>query len=101
MLTKATKECIAFIIKIDTKSEIDASILEAKKYLTQCENVMTTNVLNRAYLEYFDGELNKATNMFNTVIETHEHGASNEGKLMAMLGLAQIHFLKRNYAKSL
>jgi hypothetical protein len=37
--------------------------------------------------------------MFNTVIETHERG--NEEKLMAMLGLAQIHFLKRNYVKSL
>ncbi len=52
-------------------------------------------------MEYFDGELNKATNMFNTVIETHEHETSNEGKLIAMLGLAKIHFLKRNYAKSL
>jgi hypothetical protein len=42
-------------INLDSKTEIDASISEAKKYLTQCESVMTTNVLNRAYLEYFDG----------------------------------------------
>lgn len=53
---------------LETKPESDLS--EAIRYLTQGENVkVIQNVLGRAFLDYFDGELTKATNMLNTSIK--------------------------------
>lgn len=60
------------------------------------------NVLSRAFLDYFDGELTKATNMFNTSIKNADMGnGNNEDKIIAMIGLAQVSYLKRNYSKAL
>ncbi len=47
--------------------------------------------------------MSKATNSFNATLKSPEvgSGVGNEDKMIAMLGLAQIYFLKKSYAKSL
>ena len=79
---------------------------EAKKYLNSSEKVrMTVDksiILNRAFLHYSAGEITKALNLVTRIYE--EILKTQEGShllVTAMLILAQIHFLKRNYGKAL
>lgn len=59
-------------------------------------------ILNRAFLHYYAGEINKALNLVTRIYE--EIQKTGEGRhllVTAMLMLAQINFVKKNYHKAL
>ncbi len=61
---------------------------------------MTKNILNIGFLEYYQGDLNQAMNIFNRELE-QQHEANNYTKALGLIGIAQIYFQRRNYAKAL
>jgi RNA polymerase-associated protein CTR9 len=88
------------------KGEHDRLMGEAKKYLNASEKVrMTVDksiILNRAFLHYYAGEITKALNLVSRIYE--EIQKTQEGThllVTAMLMMAQIYFLKQNYAHAL
>lgn len=89
-----------------SREEAEKFMNDARRYLNSSEKVrMTVDksiILNRAFLHYYGGEVSKALNFVNkTYEETHKTGEGRHLLTTTMLMMAQIHFVKKNYAKSL
>lgn len=96
-LSKALRE--------NTKEGADALMNEARKNLNLSINVKmsaeNTVILLRGFMTYFNGDF---SNAFNIFIKSFQEGSSEQEAALStisLLGLAQINFVKKSYAKSL